>query len=244
MHRLFHVTTGYLRFMLATLLAGTAVFFLAGLAITQPKTFAIVIVIGIAAALVVRMELRSLRRAREISQRNRANPHSRSEAAAELAAFGEGLAAAYGPIVLFTHSQTIEAPAKIESLLISQWNFNRAPKSDPNARLDDKARDEAETDLVVKYLEAHRKELARIGVYPFFVSKAPSQQIIQAMRERPSTRGWGDIVFTHHGSSKPEQTISIGFLSVSARSWPEQLEMIMQGTFRVVRGDVLEVTKS
>ena len=64
MHRLFHVTTGYLRFMLATLLAGTTVFFLAGFAITQPKTFAIVIVVGIAAALVVRMELRSVRRAR------------------------------------------------------------------------------------------------------------------------------------------------------------------------------------
>jgi hypothetical protein len=244
MQRLLHVTTGYLRFTVATLLAGTALFFLVGLALTQPRIFTIVACLSVAAFFVVRMEVRSFRHAREISERNKANPHAKSEAEAQVLEFSKALAAAYSPIVFFSRGQAIEAPAPVESLLIGQWNLGPSFKQQLSNSNDATPSKEDEVDLVLKHLETHRKQLAGLGIYPFFVSRAPSQEIIRVMRTRTQARGWGNVVFTHQGAAPREQTISIGFMSTTPRSWPTQLDVLLRDSFQIIRGDVLEVTKS
>jgi hypothetical protein len=236
MERLLTVTSGYLKFSLICMVGGAVVFALASLAISNPKAFLIVFAIGLVVFFIVRSEINSKRKSLEISRRNRNNPNAKKEADEEFAAFSAGLTA-FSSLVLLTNDQMISVPDKVQRLLITQW----APHIDlkpGNVLVGD------ELAFAAKYIAVHSEELAKIGVYPFFVSASPSNALIKAMHKNPSARGWGNVVFTHHGSAKVEKPISIGFLSTRQGSWPEQLEKIMQDGFRIVRGDVLEATKS
>jgi hypothetical protein len=230
------------------MMGGAILFSLAGLVIAAPRAFLVVMIVAFVALLVVRMELNSHRRARliaDIFARRSANSDTDW---AQFLSFSHsmagGLAAAYSPMVILSNRQTVTAPSNIRSLLVSQWNLTRARKRRGS---DNEIRAEVETRLVMKHLEARRKELSRIGVYPLFVSKAPSQEIIRMMHSDRSTRGWGNVVVSHHGpggrESGPQRMISIVFVSTAARSWPPQLDTILQDVLRIVRGDVLEVTE-
>jgi hypothetical protein len=250
MHRLLAVTTGYLKYTLMCMVGGAILFSLAGLEMTAPKAFLVVMIVAIGASLVVRADLNIRRRSGLAAKRYRENPDA-DEGWAELLSMSQGLtaglAAAYAPVALLSHhSKTIKAPSNIQSLLVSQWNLNRNLRTQSN---DKEVGGEAETRLVMRHLKARENDLLRIGVYPLFVSKAPSQEIIRMMHSDKSARGWGNVIVTHHGSGAQEEygsprMVSIVFVSTVARSWPTQLDTILKDVLRIDRGDVLEVTES
>lgn len=64
LQRLLDVTSGYLKFTFACMLAGTAIFFFAGLAMAEPRVFLLVVALLASAYFVVRMEIKSYRLSR------------------------------------------------------------------------------------------------------------------------------------------------------------------------------------
>jgi hypothetical protein len=248
MHRLFAVTSGYLKYTLICMVGGTILFSFAGLGMTAPKAFLVVMIVAIGVSFVVRAELNIRNRSRLAAQRYRENP---DEGWAGLLSISQGLTAglavAYAPVALLPHhNKSIKAPSNIQTLLVSQWNFTRNLKPQRN---DKEVGGEAETRLVMRYLKARENDLLRIGIYPLFISKAPSQEIIRMMHSDKSARGWGNVIVTHHGSGAqeeygPPRMISIVFASTVARSWPTQLDTVLKDVLRIDRGDVLEVTES
>jgi hypothetical protein len=75
MQRLLTVSSTYLKFTFACMLGATAVFSLAGLAIASPKIFLPVVAVTLAAFFIVRVEVKSWRHIREISDRTSAVSH-------------------------------------------------------------------------------------------------------------------------------------------------------------------------
>ena len=59
LQRLLDVTSGYLKFTFACMLAGTAIFFFAGLAMAEPRVFLLVVALLAGGYFVVRMEIKS-----------------------------------------------------------------------------------------------------------------------------------------------------------------------------------------
>lgn len=240
MHRLFAVTSGYLKYTFLCMLGGTIIFSLAGLSVTNLKAFFMVMLIGLGAFLVVRMEMRSHRRTREISRRPE-RPHD-AVAWAEVLSISQGLtaglAAAYAPLTLLSTKKTERVPSDIQSILITQWNIQASSGSHQSELF----RYKHDAEVVTNLLAARRDDLSRIGVYPIQITKAPSEDIVRMMQQDKTTRGWGNVLFKRITTEEPAQrSISIVFLS-TGYEWPREIEQVLREALTIVGGHLVEAT--
>src|SRR5260370_38639599 len=116
MQRLLPVTSGYLKFTFACMLAGTAVFFLTGLAITAPSTVLIVMALAAAGFLVVRMDVKSHRHARELSKKN----DPTSDPTKDIKAWGKYLGSSDETTMVFSGLNE-EIRMDSPTLWVSEW---------------------------------------------------------------------------------------------------------------------------
>ena len=229
MQRLLTVTSGYLKFTFACMLAGTAAFSLAGLAITDFKIFIIVVGIAVAAFLIVRMEVRSHRHARELSKRN----DTKAKAQTEIKELVECLALAEATSVLLLSVSDEIRMMDAPSLWVSEWDYTYDPKAIPPSALLDKAiLETTEMSLATKSLTLHQKELAAYGLHTISVSKRPAEQIARSLQ-------WPRIIVTQLGASKAAHPITIIFLhDKGGKFQTEPVEKVLKGSFRIIRDEV------
>jgi hypothetical protein len=236
MERLLHVTSSYLKFVFLCMAGSAVAFALAGLGRTNLRAFSLVATIVLLILSAVLVEIKSHRRARALSYVTKANRNAANESIIQISDFTEGLALGAGAYMALDYGPHSTGKPQIRAIIIGQW-----------AHASPLLEEAYQAGLVTKYLETNRQELAKIGLYPFFVSTIPSEEIIRKMTEDPS-RGWpnriSNLYFTPRTAHEPKKTISIGFLSTRPPSWPTQLQKIILSGFHIVRGDVLDTTKS
>jgi hypothetical protein len=168
MQRLFAVSSTYLKFTFACMLAGTAVFSLTGLAIASPKIFLLVIAVAVAAFFVVRMEVKSWRHAREISDGTSALFNSLEESFAEIIALSEAAN-------LLVPNRKSEPVDKIASLWFTEW-----------AVPDRKEIDEQDLAKTLALVKMHRNEILGYGLQPVYVTRQSANEMLQSL---PATTG-------------------------------------------------------
>jgi hypothetical protein len=229
--RLLDVTSGYLKFTFACMLAGTATFFFMGLAITSPQTFLIVMAIAAGAFLVVRMEVRDRRRARERSKR----PEDPDEHERIRQSIVEWLTLAQATTMVVS---SVNRPISTEatSLWISEWDHTYDPKAIPaSAFVDETILQKAEISLAINTLRLLERELDAHGLYIVSVSRTPAKELAVAMQQ-VSPGSWARISISQHDVSKAKHPISIIFLHEATRKVrTESVEKILQGSFRIFR---------
>jgi hypothetical protein len=231
MDRLFHVTAGYLKFIFACMLAGTATFFLIALGISAPKIFFIAMAIAVCAFLVVRVEVRDRRRARERSKR----PEDPNESERIQESLVQWLTLAEASTMLvYTVSSSIRTTAT--SLWISEWDHVYDPKAiSPSGSADEEILRGAEISLAINTLRRLERELVAQGLYTVSVSRTPAKELAAAMQE-VSPGSWARISISQHDASKAKHPISIIFLhEAKHKVRTESVEKILQGSFRVIR---------
>src|SRR5262245_35390489 len=89
MEKLLHVTYGYFRFAMLSMLGATSVFFLSSLAVSDVRIFAVVLVLLVLGYFAVRDEVRRKHKAKALTRRLKENPALSSEAIAEWFAFAQ-----------------------------------------------------------------------------------------------------------------------------------------------------------
>jgi len=232
MQRLLTVTSGYLKFTFACMLAGTAAFFLTGLAITAPTTFLIVMALAVAVFLVVRMEVKSHRHARELSKKNdpTSDPTKDIKALVKYLAFAEATTMVLSGV---NDEIRIDAPA----LWVSEWHHTYDPTTTPESALMDKAvLEKAKMASAAKDLQQLQKELATHGLYILSISKMPAEEVVKSIRHAVPPGTWSQIIVSHHGASKTERPLSIVFLhDTRTPVRVEVVQKLLQTSFQIVR---------
>ena len=233
MDRLFHVTAGYLKFTFACMLAGTATFFLTGLAITAPKIFVIVMAIAVSAFLVVRIEVRDHLRARERGKKPK-DPDEQERIQQSLV---QWLTLAEASTML-VYTVTSSIRTKATFLWISEWDHIYDPKAiSPTASVDGATLESAEMSLATNTHRLLERELDAHGLYTVSVSRTPAKELATAMQE-VSPGSWARISISQHDASKAKHPISIIFLHEAKRRVRiESVEKILRGSFRIIRSD-------
>jgi hypothetical protein len=233
MQRLLTVTSGYLKFTFACMLAGTAAFFLTGLAIAAPSTFLIVMVLAAGLFLVVRMEVKSHCHARELSKKTdpSSDPTIDIKALVKYLAFAEAtttvlLSGVYDEI-------RIDAPA----LWVSEWHHTYDPTTTPESALMDKAvLEKAKMASAAKDLQQLQRELASHGLYILSISKMPAEEVVKSIRNAVPSGTLPQIFVSHHGATKTERSLSILFLhDTRTPVRVEVVQKLLQKSFQIVR---------
>src|SRR5579864_2795159 len=186
--RVLTVTSGYLKFTFACMLAGTVAFFLAGMAITAPGIFLIVLAVITAVGLIVRDEVMTHRRGRELTKKYR-DPKEQVRAFVEYAAFAEATHITLGGL---SHDDIkIDFP-KIDfpSLWVSEWHHAFDPNTFSSSRLMDKDLEKAEITSAINDLRLHQSELAAQGFYALSISKMPAEQVVKSIQQAVPSAGW------------------------------------------------------
>jgi len=232
MQQLLTVTYGYLKYTLVCMAAGTTLFFLSALAMTSPLVFSIVLVGGIGAFFVVRMEIRTKQYYRSISKKRDEplDPKVIQQSLIDWLTVAEAANMAFASV----DSERIGVDAT--SLWISEWNHTYDPKAIPLEAWRDKAiLEKAEMSLALKDLQPIQHELASHGLYIFSISKRPAEQIAQSISKASPSHIWTPIMGPHHGN-KGEHPISIVFLHHKDNtSRKQEAEKLLQGSFRMLR---------
>jgi hypothetical protein len=231
MQRLISVTSLYLKFTFACMLGGTAIFFLAGLAITDLKVFLIVMTVAVAAFLVVRMEVKSHRHARALGEKN----NSKDKNKAEVKALIEYLALAEATSMVFLSVSDEIRMMDAPSLWVSEWDHTYDPRAIPsNVLLDRDLLEATEMSLATKSLARHQKELAAYGIHTISVSKKPADQIVRTLQ-------WPQRIVVSHATSKAGHPITIIFLhEKGGQVRVELVENLLKGSFRIIRDTIVD----
>lgn len=232
MQRLLNVTYGYLKFTFACMLGATALFFLAGLAITATTTFLIIMAVALVVFLIVRMEAKSDQHTRELSKKAD-DPKGTAKALVEFIAYAE----AANMVLASLGDQKIDVDAT--SLWISEWSHKYDPKSALQSPLMDKALlEKAELTSALNSLQVYEKELAANGFRILYVSKKPAEVVAKAILHA-SPKAWSRMLMSHHESGGAERTLSIVFLHDTKTPFRiDFVENLLKNSFQIVRGGV------
>src|SRR5258708_5816842 len=231
MLRLLSVTSGYLRFTLACMLASTAAFFMAGLAITAPRLFLLFLALSAAAFLLVRVEMKSHRQARELSRKN--DPKEDIKALIEYLAFAEATSMVISGI-------NDQIKIKTPSLWISEWHHTDDPTTIlDGALMDTSFLEKAEIATAIKDLQHLEGELAEHGLYILSVSKMPAEQVVKSIQQNDRRGVWSQIFLSHHGASNLGRPLSIVFLHDTGVPFRvEVVQKLLQTSFQMVRAGI------
>ncbi len=169
--RLIHVTTGYFKFTAIILLSGTILFFVAAMAMAQPKNLAIILVVSILAFLVVRMEIKSIRQRPKLA--NYEGPDIDPDL---MSAFKEIMALGGAAQAI------IEGNAEPAKLSKPRKRLSRILVAELVMAIDD-AGDEIER-TVFEAIHKDRSRLQRFGIDMFFVTRLGQAETISRLLER------------------------------------------------------------
>ena len=172
MQRLLTVSSTYLKFTFACMLAGTAAFSLSGLAITSPKIFLLIIAVAVAAFFVVRMEVKSWRHAREISDRTSALSDPLEQSFAEIIALTEAAN-------LLVPNRRSEPVDKIASFWFTEWEV-----------ADHKEIDEQDLAKTLALVKMHGKEILGYGLQPVYVTRQSTNEMLQSLHATTGIPRW------------------------------------------------------
>ena len=175
MQRLFHVTSGYLKFTFASMLAATVAFSLVGLAVTAPQIFLIVIAVAIAVFFVVRMEVNTHRHARELGKKN--HPEDQK---IDAKAWAQYLAFAEAATVLISGLND-DIRIRKPSAWVSEWLYINDPKPDHHTT-DQTKFEKAKMMAAIKAIKFYQKDLEAQGLHIISVSKTPAEDILSSIR--------------------------------------------------------------
>ncbi len=227
MHRVLNVTFGYLRFTFACMAGATTLFMLAGLAISTPKAFLVVMLIGLATFFVVRSEIKTHRHALAISKKAQ-DPQQDIKAIMGYFALAEA-----ATIILSDLSPSIAI--RKPSVWVSDWNYRYTPPPIPDpSSIDKGALEKAEILAAVNDLKAYQQELAAHGVHVLSVSKKPARELARSLQTR--VRRWSRIIhIAQRGPYAAAHPISIAFLhDTSEPIRILMVQQVLQNSFHMV----------
>ena len=186
MQRLLTVPATYLKFTFTCMLIGTVVFFLAAMALAEPRLFVLVATLVVAAFFVVRMEVRSHRRARKLSVKKSGLASDLQESFAQMMAVAQATD--------FVMSSLKSEPAdQIASFWLTEWMINQDGQFSPdyNALAN---RPGASGDMEIATARAlvrlHRNEIMKYGLLPLYVTRLSTFELLQSVHIPPELPRW------------------------------------------------------
>lgn len=196
--RLLHVTTGYLRFTALTLLAGTAAFFLAGMAIAQTGNFFVVLFILTATFFLVRMEVRDKRRARQRT--------SGSEGSMQDGSLQNSLAQM---LIYAEAAGLILAPEKPDPVVSAFWitEWTRPAQSEGGGAAEDSPLKHLGAEFVKR-----SKAIRPYGLQLMFITTHPTEEIIRGLDLPVSVPRWSFSTNKARPSQESSRTVSLVFV--------------------------------
>jgi hypothetical protein len=231
MHRLLTVTTGYLKYTFAVMLAGTVLFSLAGLAVTQPRVFVIVVLVGIALFFIARIEIKDRERVRKHRSTVPDDPKEIAKSLAQLLAFSHATNVLAGAATISVESAG--------SIFITEWLHTYDPMyvTPPVDTGDKKHFEEIQLALILKTLKAHEHYLARHGIQILFISASPFEEVIDSIYKQaniPHTLGKHMAI---DASGINDRRVTIGFQHAGPGfAWNTEMPRTMGNGLKLIRG--------
>jgi hypothetical protein len=232
MQRILTVTYGYLKFTFNSMLASAILFALAGLSMTSPRAFLVVIILAVPIFLLVRGELQIKRKHVEARKRKDDPDEFTQESIAQWIAFAQATS-------LIVSSMNEPEPTDTVSMVVTEWIHKYDPSTIPvNESSDKTVSEETQMSSVLRDLERHREDLKRAGFSPAFLSRKRASEIMTSIHERRSLHRKTTVIHVVPDVPGNPNIVSIGFIQRNkvTRKPENEIAQILQDSFDFVNG--------